>query len=623
MRIHRLLWLLILIMALGISACDQDDPQTVQVPTLPGPPDIPLDLAVLRADNIGAAQLLGVYQQGPATAAAINAATNRAALGDSSGNITLLDLSTGDVIATRQMEAAIVALAISPSGALVAASDADGVVRVWGRDDAPRFTRTDADQAVLALAFNADGTRLAGAGEDGIVWVWETTDGERERQTIALDTSIRSLAFSPDGFTLAAGGRDGIIRLIVFLDPDAAPIDVPLPTTPIESINAIRAAANERRQQATGIDRTYTIHQSAVTTLLGATLAQGDPVLISGSFDGYVGFYNPLEDNLAVASGVQLPIEGDPSGVRGIGLGVAGDMITVGYRFGQIYTYDLSSRRLIDTADLPRGPLSADELLTIGYWQDGRTLAAITRDGLIWVFGAAEGARPTETPIPSATFTPTNTATNTATPTETATPSDTPTATIVNTARPSNTPSDTPTASRTPSATRTPRGGNATTVATTDATTAAPDAATATATRTPSLTRTPSETVAPSATATLADTGVDANATAAPSATPTATPTATDGPTSSPTATEAPTEPPAETACTLESTIGSSRIRSGPGTTYGTAGALDEPTAADGRIVGADDFVWYRLVDDLGWVREDVVTASVGCDQLPIVSFTP
>jgi hypothetical protein len=40
---------------------------------------------------------------------------------------------------------------------------------------------------------------------------------------------------------------------------------------------------------------------------------------------------------------------------------------------------------------------------------------------------------------------------------------------------------------------------------------------------------------------------------------------------------------------------------------------------ADGQIAGADGFVWWRLVDAQGWVRQDLVSESDGCISLPVV----
>jgi len=581
MRYHRLLWLLLALSALLINACEQEQAQTVRVPTLPPPPDIPSNLDVLGAENIGAVELLGVYQHAPITAAALHSQSDSALLGDGQGRVWLFDLNTGSVDQTvREMDAAVRAVAFSANGTLIAAADDEGTVRVWNRQSAEaQFTLNDADAAILALAFSPDGARLAGGGRQGIVWVWSTRDGAIERQTSALPTTARSLAFSADGQRLAVGSRDGRISIISFAEseaPSAAPTSTPeaeptneataVPTEEVaDAENSTPMPTNTDDVRAADFADVYTLHEDAVTALLALT----DSFFISGDFSGKVVFYDVDAQN-ARYDGVSLaPINGDPSGVRSLSLSAEGDVLTVGYRFGQAYSYDLRTQALLDTTTLPRDPFSGDELLTAGYFREGTILVIITQRGQFWLYGAERGARPTATPTATDTPTPTSTFTPTNTPTNTATPSDTPTGTAVNTARPSDT--STPS----PAATHTPTNEADSTVAPTSETSITP-----TATRTSRPTRTP--TVAATAT---------------------------------------PTEAPIE--CIVSPPSGTTpRIRSGPSTTFSPSGGLNAPTEADGQIEGADGFIWYRLVDDLGWVREDVVIASEGCAELPFVTFS-
>jgi hypothetical protein len=60
-------------------------------------------------------------------------------------------------------------------------------------------------------------------------------------------------------------------------------------------------------------------------------------------------------------------------------------------------------------------------------------------------------------------------------------------------------------------------------------------------------------------------------------------------------------------------------LREGPGTNYPVARLLNPGLAvvADGQTV-AQAFTWWRLTDG-NWVREDVVMASPGCQDLPLI----
>jgi hypothetical protein len=78
--------------------------------------------------------------------------------------------------------------------------------------------------------------------------------------------------------------------------------------------------------------------------------------------------------------------------------------------------------------------------------------------------------------------------------------------------------------------------------------------------------------------------------------------------------------PPSDTPlvdCTI-SASGTVNLRAGAGTTFDRAGTLqagqNEP--ALGQSEASDGYTWYNLANG-AWVREDVITATGDCDQLP------
>jgi WD40 repeat protein len=104
------------------------------------------------------------------------------------------------------------AVAISPSGALIASGSADRTVRLWDAETGQEV-RCFREQGVpLRITFRPDGKRLAAATEDGVC-VRDLTRGDRLETLSGHGGSVGGVGYSPDGKYLASAGGDGIARL--------------------------------------------------------------------------------------------------------------------------------------------------------------------------------------------------------------------------------------------------------------------------------------------------------------------------------------------------------------------------------------------------------------------------
>lgn len=465
----------------------------------------------------------------------------------------------------------ISSVAFAPTSLTIAIGTERGLVRTIALTDGQVLENYSIGKrgAVRGLAFSPNGELLASGDEDGIIILYQVRQGEVGIPLEGHKEWVRSLTFSPDSSLLVSGGADGIVRFWgvrtgqrqrTFTYADTA-------------IRVLAFSDNGGFLNVGGRDNTvrrwnletgnpkgaFTGHEGAVLTLISH-----DNWLISGGFDGLVNIWNTRTR----ATTPDLTLRGSRSPVRALALNQNATILLAAHQDGTLIIWDVASGLRLDTEQVLPIDQKDVELIGAAFLDNDKLIAAVTASGQIWLWGAKPGARPSPTPTATRTPTPTLTPTRTYTPT----PSDTPTRT------------NTPTITNTPTVTNTP---TLTPTATEQLTTPAED-------------ETPVESVN--------------SPTPSPSRTPSHTPTVT------PTATE--TLPP----CTVTARNDNVNIRSGPGTGFRVVAVLTRGNSltSDGKATGLDGFVWWRVVlvdndNPHGWVRNDAVSTSEGCEGVPIV----
>ncbi|QLE45467.1 hypothetical protein FD723_34715 (plasmid) [Nostoc sp. C052] len=114
----------------------------------------------------------------------------------------------------------ISALAFSPNGKILAASDTNGKICLW-RDFAEGeqlLTCLGHIDWVRAIAFSPNGSTLCSGGTDQNVKLWDVNTGECLKTLTGHPEPVRSVAFSPGGEILASGSDDRTVRLWSLLD---------------------------------------------------------------------------------------------------------------------------------------------------------------------------------------------------------------------------------------------------------------------------------------------------------------------------------------------------------------------------------------------------------------------
>jgi WD40 repeat protein len=129
---------------------------------------------------------------------------------------------------------AVVGVAFSPDGGLVAGSGDDSVIRLWRASDGALVRTITGDMShVYKIAFSPDGRWLVsgGRGQSAIatawkqiagyrfspngdtVRLWRVSDGAQQQVLTDHRDDVWSVAFSPDGGWIASSGEDNEVRL--------------------------------------------------------------------------------------------------------------------------------------------------------------------------------------------------------------------------------------------------------------------------------------------------------------------------------------------------------------------------------------------------------------------------
>jgi RNA polymerase sigma factor (sigma-70 family) len=219
-------------------------------------------------------------------------------------------LRVWDVAGSRQLwqaegnEGGFGGVAFAPDGKTLAASGRDHTIRLWDVAGAKEIRPMEGQLgAVEGLAFSPDGRSVVTGAEDRALRVWDAATGKLLRDLGQHEEQVLCAAFSPDGRLVASGSDDHTARLWDFATGKE------LQRFPQgEAVRALdfapdgKTVATGNRHQGSLIRlwdvssgklvRSVAAPRSDMSGPLALAFAPDGKTLVSGTYDGYVRFWD-------------------------------------------------------------------------------------------------------------------------------------------------------------------------------------------------------------------------------------------------------------------------------------------------------------------------------------------
>ena len=109
---------------------------------------------------------------------------------------------------------AVLSVAFSPKGKMLASGGQDRDVRLWDMPIGSARIMHGHTDWVNGVAFSPDSKTVVSGSSDGTVRLWAAANGTQISDSLTGNAgAVRCVAFSPNGNTVASAGDDSTIRI--------------------------------------------------------------------------------------------------------------------------------------------------------------------------------------------------------------------------------------------------------------------------------------------------------------------------------------------------------------------------------------------------------------------------
>jgi WD40 repeat protein len=331
---------------------------------------------------------------GPALSALSFSPTEMLASGDRQGTIVLWDTRPAGTSRLRGLGGPVRRAVFDPRRRFVAVA-VDTTITLWDLAAGARVGRPllGLKDAVLDVAFSPNGTMLAAGARDGTIALWQVATQRLLATIRAYRGFTTAVSFSPDGTTLASAGDDvGSLPVKLWNVRGRALASPPLehpkgfPTSVAFSPDGQTLASGDasgaiilwdvkRRRPLSPLVGHARNVERLVFSPDGKTLASGsaDSTLQLWNVTAHTRLSQPFENPIAFRLDLAFSSDGKTLASTALSADAHGDLT-----LPQVRLWDMPTRRLLGE------PLKADEnVVALAFERNGKRLNALAEDGTL------------------------------------------------------------------------------------------------------------------------------------------------------------------------------------------------------------------------------------------------